>query len=393
MRLFQWSILLGLVVGITVGVMATELESTNIEIILDASGSMGEPVIGGVKIVVAKQAIEELLQILPPSYNVAFRLYGHRYPTNDRDRSCKDTELLCPLRPFTDQNRASIVQQLAPVQPKGLTPIAYALEEAVKDFTGMTGKNIIVMVSDGEETCGGDPLAVADYIMSLAIGLKVYVIGFDVSSKQQLEEIAVRTGGQYYDARNAVELEEVLKQVVSEATSVLFFDDFADVDQTNSKWSTTPAWRIEYGKLYHGWAEGARGYAYIPQGMLWDDYMVEVDVDCSHERAGIFFRCQENLQNYVLLWGDHDRLQFQVVVDHEVTAESEIVSPGFFEGTQAVKVIVRGTTYKVFSNGLLRLEFEDRTFLGGMPGLASFGSASSFNSSAKYDNFRVTRLE
>ena len=229
MRLFQWSILLGLVVGITVGVMATELESTNIEIILDASGSMGEPVIGGVKIVVAKQAIEELLQILPPSYNVAFRLYGHRYPTNDRDRSCKDTELLCPLRPFTDQNRASIVQQLAPVQPKGLTPIAYALEEAVKDFTGMTGKNIIVMVSDGEETCGGDPLAVADYIMSLAIGLKVYVIGFDVSSKQQLEEIAVRTGGQYYDARNAVELEEVLKQVVSEATSVLFFDDFADI--------------------------------------------------------------------------------------------------------------------------------------------------------------------
>ncbi len=112
------------------------------------------------------------------------------------------------------------------MQPKGMTPIAYTLEQAVNDFFGMTGKNIIVLVSDGEETCGGDPLAMADYIVSLGIGLKVYVVGFDVSSKEQLEEIALRTGGHYYDARNAIELGQALKQAVWEATSVLFFDDF-----------------------------------------------------------------------------------------------------------------------------------------------------------------------
>ena len=52
--------------------------------------------------------------------------------------------------------------------------------------------NSIVLISDGIETCGGDPCAVAKKLTKDNIDFKVHVVGFDVSkkAKEQLECIA-----------------------------------------------------------------------------------------------------------------------------------------------------------------------------------------------------------
>jgi len=75
--------LLAMIVGVAVCATTTELEPTNIEIILDASNSMVETVPGGVKINVARKAIEQLLEILPASYNVGLHAYGHLFSHMD----------------------------------------------------------------------------------------------------------------------------------------------------------------------------------------------------------------------------------------------------------------------------------------------------------------------
>ena len=148
----RWVALTWLMAVLALLAPATELEPTNIEIILDVSSSMAGTVAGGVKIQVAQQAIEQLLTILPASYNVGLRVYGHRFAATDQARSCQDTELLWPMKPLTQENRTALGQRMLLAQPKGMTPIAYTLQQAVNDFVGKTGKNIIILVSDGEET-------------------------------------------------------------------------------------------------------------------------------------------------------------------------------------------------------------------------------------------------
>ena len=43
---------------------------------------------------------------------------------------------------------------------KGETPIAYSLEKSVDDL-GPSGKRVLILISDGEETCAGDPCPTA----------------------------------------------------------------------------------------------------------------------------------------------------------------------------------------------------------------------------------------
>lgn len=82
-------------------------------------------------------------------------VYGHRDKT-----SCQDVELLLPLGEVSEQ---SVAAALANVTPTGKTPIAYSLGQAPDAFKGQpeTAGCSIALISDGIETCDGDPCDVA----------------------------------------------------------------------------------------------------------------------------------------------------------------------------------------------------------------------------------------
>ena len=405
MRTYRWwLVFLAMVVGIAVFATATELEPTNIEIILDVSNSMSETVPGGVKIQVAQKAIEQLLEILPASYNVGLRVYGHRFAYTDTERSCKDTELLSPLKPLTQQNRTAIKQRLTLMQPKGMTPIAYTLEQAVNDFFGLTGKNIIILVSDGEETCNGDPLATADYISSLGIGLKVYVIGFDVSSKKQLEGIAQRTGGRYYNAQNAIELGQALKQAVWEATSVLFFDDFEG--EMSPAWRTNPVGKSSLGVENNSLTIIGQRLEDQPLAALvgdyhWQNYVLSVDVTYGgsgnwignpwerNEQVAFFVRVQDtnNMVGFFLQPGGQSGFRIK---RHGIWGEmaSAGKAPQLF--SYHVVIAVEGGVYSAMLNDQLIATLTDSTFSQGYVGLQCAMDQSRY---PHFDNFMVTPLE
>lgn len=387
------------VIGLSLPGLASELQPTNIEIILDASASMTGSVAGGVKFDVARQAIAQLLQLLPSSYNVGLRVYGHRYGTDDTARSCQDTELLVRLTPLTQESRTAINQRLTTIVSKGMTPIAYVLEQAANDFATATGKNIIILVSDGEETCNGDPLAKADWIAGLGIGLKAYVIGFDVSSYQQLQGIAQRTGGLYYNATNAIELGQMLQRAAWESTSVLFFDDFES--GMSPAWQSNPVGRESFG-TENGWLTlvGDRPAGQIMKAYVgprsWRDLILSMDVRYEHSDAGnglvILFRVQDanNLVGFFLQPGGKSgfKVMRKGIWTDFIGTTGDTPQANSFQ----IRLILQGASYSAVLNDQLIATAMDSSFASGYLGLQCCSNGW-YNSRVLFDNFMVTPLE
>lgn len=191
-------------------------EQLNVQIILDASGSMGNEMDGKTMMDIAKDSITEFASSLPEGANIALRVYGHKGTEKEKDKelSCSSNELIYDMQAY-EQN--ALQQALSGVNPAGWTPLADAIEQAKNDlsqYNSESNTNIIYLVSDGIETCNGDPIAKAKELAESNIQPIVNVIGFDVDSKgqQQLKEVAEAAKGIYENARNAEELKQQLQK-------------------------------------------------------------------------------------------------------------------------------------------------------------------------------------
>jgi len=195
----------------------TEPDTSNlyVEYILDASGSMVEPLpTGELKSAAAVALLSSHLKTYRPETNLGLRVYGHRIAyQEDVAASCQDIELIAPVQPGY---MGTIVSWLSSYQPQGMSPISSALQQAMADFTpGDDRVNSIVLISDGMETCGGDPCATVNELKDLGLRFTVYVIGLNVDSqaREQLSCVASSGGGTYQDANSTQELQNALDQV------------------------------------------------------------------------------------------------------------------------------------------------------------------------------------
>lgn len=171
---------------------------TNMLFILDASNSMWGQAGGEAKIDTAKRVLGEALGDLGSEVTPGLMVYGHR-----ARGECTDVELVAPIGAADAGAIRAYIQGLS---PKGKTPIAASLERAASAFNGREEENnSILLISDGIETCSGDPCAVAQALAERGINVKVNVVGFDVDAeaRAQLQCIAEKGGGRYFDAKNA----------------------------------------------------------------------------------------------------------------------------------------------------------------------------------------------
>ena len=194
-------------------VLAQDEATTHIELILDASGSMWAKLGSSTRIEVAKDALGKIIDDLSERKGIAvgLRVYGHR--TND----CKDTKLEIPIGPLDGKKMKAFIGK---IKPKGKTPIAYSLQEAAKDFRkDFTGSKVIILVTDGLESCNGDPCAAAKALAEKGIVSKIHVVGFgmDKKSVSQLECIVKPSGGLLLEANSAAELAKAFDTIVKTA--------------------------------------------------------------------------------------------------------------------------------------------------------------------------------
>jgi hypothetical protein len=224
-------------------------QSARVEIVLDVSGSMRATMGAQPKIDAAKSAIRETIGGIQDGSVVALRYYGHRVPQEQKAESCKDTELVIPFQPL---DRARMIAALGKAVPKGHTPISYSLEKAAADFGASSDEErAIILVSDGEETCGADPLATVRDLKGRGFKVKIHSIGFDVdaAARAQLEAISQATGGEYHDARNAAALADSLRQLTQRA--LLVSRDSAYGQEIRGGNTYEDAVTIQPGTTYH----------------------------------------------------------------------------------------------------------------------------------------------
>jgi Ca-activated chloride channel family protein len=192
-------------------------------IAIDASGSMAARIGGETKMDAAKRATTSFLAGVPANTRIGLIAFGHR-GTNlpaGKAESCKAVEAVYPLGAG---DAAQVGRALQSVRATGWTPLAAAIELAGRSFvpSRTPGAQVVYIVSDGLETCGGDPVAAARALNTGPVQAIVNIIGFDLTpaDRAQLRAVAAAGGGAFVEAANGSAVGRALDELRRKAGAV-----------------------------------------------------------------------------------------------------------------------------------------------------------------------------
>lgn len=140
-------------------------------LVFDASASMsgvGESQQSVLRIEEAREAIRQALPIIAPVRRVGLMIYGPGSAGN-----CDNIDLRLP--PAANA-AAQIIAEVDATEPGGGTPLTEAVQRAAETLDAERTPGIVVLVTDGADTCDGQTCDVA-----VALGktkVTVHVIGF-----------------------------------------------------------------------------------------------------------------------------------------------------------------------------------------------------------------------
>lgn len=181
-----------------------------VEIILDASGSMLQRIGSQRRIDIAKQTLTKLTSsTIPAGTPFALRVFGREID------SCQtDLEIaLSPLDP------ASVGAKIGKLEAKNnaRTPIGASLEKVASDLQSAKGERLVIVLTDGEETCGGDPAAAIAGLKKAGTPVRVNIVGFaidDATLAATFRHWSDLGSGLYFDAKDAAGLNAAMAQAM-----------------------------------------------------------------------------------------------------------------------------------------------------------------------------------
>ena len=183
-------------------------EKTRILFVLDGSGSMNAQWSEDQsRMDVAKRILTRLVDSLRvnPKLELALRVYGHRYAR--QSNNCNDSHLEVP---FAVSNHNTIINEIKDITPRGVTPITYSLLQAANDFPAGAGyRNIVILITDGVESCGGDPCEASIALQKKGVFLRPFIIGLGVPGGKALDCV-----GKFIDAENSRSFNKILNESI-----------------------------------------------------------------------------------------------------------------------------------------------------------------------------------
>jgi Ca-activated chloride channel family protein len=185
---------------------------TRVLFIFDASFSMSDTWQKTPKIDIAKRVLIALVDSLKHMDNLqmGLRTFGADYLLYPK-RNCEDTRLVVP---FSNNNASRIDEAIQSILPRGTTPIAYSLGQCASDFPNTANcRNLIILITDGIEECGGDPCSVSKELQKKGIILKPFIIGIGKEDFQS----AYSCVGKFYDVKQEENLSDVMRVIISQA--------------------------------------------------------------------------------------------------------------------------------------------------------------------------------
>lgn len=171
-------------------------DASRLIVLLDTSGSMLQRLGGKPRYQIAQDALMELADAADAAQvAVGLRRFGIA------PEAC-DTTLLASVESDGGGALRAVVADIVP-QNNARTPIALALTAAAADLGQGNGARRIVLLTDGEETCGGDPEAAIAALVDQGISTRVDIIGLaidDLALSASFSDWAARGNGRYVNA-------------------------------------------------------------------------------------------------------------------------------------------------------------------------------------------------
>lgn len=187
--------------------------------VLDGSGSMKQKWGEKTKFEKAKDLLIKIIDSVErknPNVEFAVRVFGSQFPREHRN--CRDSKLLVP---FSKNNREKINSITSNINPQGMSPIAYSIQLGANDFPDdVKSLNSIVLITDGEENCEGDPCKISKDLVAKRISLKPFIVGLNVDSVKYDNFKCI---GTFYDAKDETSFYNsigiIIKQTLNTTTA------------------------------------------------------------------------------------------------------------------------------------------------------------------------------
>nr|WP_082276834.1 vWA domain-containing protein [Leptospira interrogans] len=159
--------------------------------IIDASGSMNEYLGIYQKIHLAKKHVSHYISTLPQETEIGFLAYGNRLP------GCSSSRLYQPLEMG---NHDTFKNRLFSLTPSGATPLAESIRIAGTLISQRKKETEIILVTDGIESCYGDPKKELQALKQKGIPFQFHVLGLGLKSHEELQmKILTEEGnGKYF---------------------------------------------------------------------------------------------------------------------------------------------------------------------------------------------------
>ncbi len=171
-----------------------------IELVVDYSSSMRS------WIKLAISVAKYVLPTIPPQTRTALRVFGQNTP----GLSCKATSKLTAL---ASNNSNNIIKGLDSAEIGVMTPLTLALEQTVYvDFKPLYrnfGKKII-LITDGEDTCGGNPCEFVKKLVKTRSDIVIDVI--IINGSGALKCLSDETNGKYYNVQSEKEFVDAFSE-------------------------------------------------------------------------------------------------------------------------------------------------------------------------------------
>ena len=179
-------------------------------IVFDASGSMGasDLTLKLPRIAHLKQAMARVIPEVAPLRRLGLIVYGEG-AYND----CNSIEMRMPP---TRNAAGPMLRIIQAINPRGRTPLTESVRQAAEVLDYTKREAVVVLVTDGEETCGRDPCKTAVALKKAGHGLTVHVVGYRDGTGGYFKSrcMADETGGQFVSASTEDELVKALRKTL-----------------------------------------------------------------------------------------------------------------------------------------------------------------------------------
>ncbi len=183
-----------------------------VELILDASGSMWAKIGEIHRFQMARELLVNLISdVIPAGTPVALRAFGNM----EGNYSCRN-DLIVPLKPLERKKMREIINAIMPKNLAG-SAIADSLSNVTEDLAEAEGSKIVLLITDGNESCDGNPASAIETLVVQHDNLRVHIVGIaieDSALKSEYERWAAVGRGRYFDVNNAQELTESLAEAL-----------------------------------------------------------------------------------------------------------------------------------------------------------------------------------